>query len=217
MFALLQKKTAKLAARPRLCSSSGPGLIGIVLVDKQMRGKGIGRMLMTDIINRLDHIESIKLDATPAGLPLYRKLGFNEEYSLYRMTNTSFSINPECNLDNCEKINKTNISNILQSDRVIFGSDRSVLLSYLLEKNQRVIYISRNGKTEATSRQTGMKYFVSGSCMRSNGRRSKEIVARSFCHSGGPMALDITKTRMILSDGLKAMDFSSESFTRIVP
>jgi hypothetical protein len=191
----------------------------MVLVDKQMRGKGIGRMLMTDIINRLDHIESIKLDATPAGLPLYRKLGFNEEYSLYRMTNTSFSITPECNLDNCEKINKTNISNILQSDRVIFGSDRSVLLSYLLENKPESSYtISRNGKTEAyIFGRTGMKYSYLGPACGVTADAVKEIVAQVlFANSGGPMALDIHEDKNDFIRWLEGYGFQIQrSFTRM--
>ena len=30
----------------------------------------------------LKHVESVKLDATPAGEPLYRKLGFIEEHKI---------------------------------------------------------------------------------------------------------------------------------------
>ena len=41
--------------------------IGMVLVDKSLRGQGAGKMLLENIIKRLNHVESIKLDATPAG------------------------------------------------------------------------------------------------------------------------------------------------------
>ena len=60
--------------------------IGMVLVDKSLRGQGAGKMLLENIINRLQHIKSVKLDATPAGEPLYRKLGFIAEYKIFRMT-----------------------------------------------------------------------------------------------------------------------------------
>ena len=64
--------------------------IGMVLVDKSLRGQGAGKMLLTHIIDELKGIKSIKLDATPAGQPLYQKLGFIEEHLIFRMTNTSF-------------------------------------------------------------------------------------------------------------------------------
>jgi GNAT superfamily N-acetyltransferase len=63
--------------------------IGMVIVDKAYRGQGAGRILMTQIIKKLKHIASIKLDATPAGQPLYKSFGFIDEYAIFRMTNLS--------------------------------------------------------------------------------------------------------------------------------
>ena len=60
--------------------------IGMMLVDKSIRGKGIGKLLMKSIIKELGFCSLIKLDATPAGLPVYIKLGFTPETTLYRMT-----------------------------------------------------------------------------------------------------------------------------------
>ena len=60
--------------------------IGMVLVDQSCRGMGIGRELMNGIIGLIPSACSIRLDATPAGKPLYEKLGFKSEYSLLRMT-----------------------------------------------------------------------------------------------------------------------------------
>ncbi|MBK8884959.1 MAG: GNAT family N-acetyltransferase [Bacteroidales bacterium] len=60
--------------------------IGMVLVDKLLRGQGAGKMLLESIIERLNDVPSVKLDATPAGEPLYRKLGFADEYKIFRMT-----------------------------------------------------------------------------------------------------------------------------------
>ena len=63
--------------------------IGMVLVDKPMRRLGAGKLLMNEIISSLGNIESIKLDATPAGQHLYSGLGFIEEYTICRMTSSS--------------------------------------------------------------------------------------------------------------------------------
>lgn len=63
--------------------------IGMMLVDRNHRGKGISRLLLTEAIARLEKCDSIKLDATPAGRPVYVKFGFKDEYTLYRMTNPS--------------------------------------------------------------------------------------------------------------------------------
>src|SRR5689334_22520481 len=41
--------------------------IGMVLVDREYRGQGISKSLLTDIFQRINFCKSIKLDATPAG------------------------------------------------------------------------------------------------------------------------------------------------------
>jgi len=70
------------------CYANDVAWIGMVLVDKSLRGQGAGKMLLMYLIDNLQHIESIKLDATPAGQPLYSNLGFIEELKIFRMTNT---------------------------------------------------------------------------------------------------------------------------------
>ena len=63
--------------------------IGMVLVDPAMRGRGIGTRLFDEALGLLSDIPVARLDATPAGYPLYRKRGFAEEHRVHRMTNTS--------------------------------------------------------------------------------------------------------------------------------
>src|SRR5437762_3238885 len=62
--------------------------VGMVLVDPQYRGRGIGTQLLKRAIEYLDglKIPAIKLDATPQGKPLYEKLEFVCEYEIERWT-----------------------------------------------------------------------------------------------------------------------------------
>src|ERR1700712_5262450 len=63
--------------------------IGMVLVDKDYRGQGISKSLLTNIFKKLEDFKSIKLDATPDGQAVYKKLGFIDEYLIIRLTNRS--------------------------------------------------------------------------------------------------------------------------------
>ena len=63
--------------------------IGMVLVDKNYRGKGISKMLLENVLEKLKPCRSIKLDATSAGREVYKKFGFKDEYSITRMTCSS--------------------------------------------------------------------------------------------------------------------------------
>jgi ribosomal protein S18 acetylase RimI-like enzyme len=62
--------------------------IGMVLVDPEFRGRGIGTHLLNKAIEHLDSqgVPTLKLDATPEGQPLYEKLGFVREYEIERWT-----------------------------------------------------------------------------------------------------------------------------------
>jgi GNAT superfamily N-acetyltransferase len=60
--------------------------INLVLVDQALRGRGIGTALMRHVVQYLDHrgMQTIRLDATPMGQPVYEKLGFVGEFALAR-------------------------------------------------------------------------------------------------------------------------------------
>ena len=55
--------------------------IGMVLTRMQFRGQGLARRLLTEALTRCDRmkIETVKLDATDLGKPLYEKFGFRVE------------------------------------------------------------------------------------------------------------------------------------------
>jgi len=60
--------------------------IAMVLVDKNARGQGIGTRLLKHSLDYLNvgKVKTVRLDATPAGRPIYEKLGFVPEYELIR-------------------------------------------------------------------------------------------------------------------------------------
>ena len=61
--------------------------IGMMLVDPDHRRKGVATELMNAAIEHLNHskIYCIRLDATPAGAPVYDRLGFVAEFAFNRM------------------------------------------------------------------------------------------------------------------------------------
>lgn len=103
--------------------------VGMVLVDSQHRGQGIGTALLKHAIAYLDAegVASIKLDATPAGRPLYEKLGFVPEYELERW---SLQRPP---VQAVAKFQEVELDRLLAWDRKVFGVDRSALLRSLHE------------------------------------------------------------------------------------
>jgi GNAT superfamily N-acetyltransferase len=113
--------------------------IGMVIVDSQYRGQGIGTALLERAIRFLDSrwVLSMKLDATPLGKPIYEKFGFVTEYDierwmLMRQRRTNLAAKPSAEIED-----------VLRLDREIFGADRSGLLRSLTEAAPDLTLVAR--------------------------------------------------------------------------
>jgi hypothetical protein len=105
--------------------------IGMVLVDPDYRNRGIGTTLLRRAVEYLDEasIPTLKLDATPAGKPLYEKMGFVTEYEIDRwILKRSVTRNPATTIS---VLPKDLLKQVFEYDREVFGADRSALLSSL--------------------------------------------------------------------------------------
>src|SRR5579864_2937905 len=71
-----------------LCYGRRLAWIGMVLTKRSYRGRGFARRLLTEALNLADQkaIETVKLDATDQGQPLYEKMGFRSEQAVERWT-----------------------------------------------------------------------------------------------------------------------------------
>ena len=67
--------------------------IGMMLVDAALQRRGIGTQLMRHVIDYLESVcvQTIKLDATPAGRPMYERLGFVAEHDFQRWSRPALS------------------------------------------------------------------------------------------------------------------------------
>jgi predicted GNAT family N-acyltransferase len=114
-----------------LCYGKRLAWIGMVLTRPEYRRRGFAKRLMQAALDRASElkIESIKLDATADGQPLYEKLGFKTEQVIERwLRNGQSTITPA-------KSARRNVPLPLEMDREAFGADRSVLLQQLASRN----------------------------------------------------------------------------------
>lgn len=185
--------------------------IGMVLVDKRLRGQGAGKMLLMHIIDKLKLINSIKLDATPAGQPLYESLGFKEEYVILRMINSrlnKFDIK-ESDSEPVLPVGE-NLSEVLNLDRKIFGTDRSYLLETLFHDYPERVYIKRRKKKldGYIFGRAGIRFNYIGP-VSAHSSESAGILISTALKSliNQPVALDISEDKRDLIRWLESIGF----------
>lgn len=102
--------------------------IGMVLVEPQHRRQGIAAQLMNVALDYLkDKVETIKLDATSLGQPVYEKFGFQVESAVERWSGKGNSTNRE----NAVAMDH---EAVLKLDRLAFNADRSQLIERLVDE-----------------------------------------------------------------------------------
>jgi GNAT superfamily N-acetyltransferase len=109
--------------------------IGMMLIDKIHRGQGLSRLLLDRMIKDLSQCNVIKLDATPAGLPIYINIGFSLDYKIWRWTNPNVNKVHVKNKYKIEPVTDKNFQKIAKFDEAIFGVNRMGLLTYLKENS----------------------------------------------------------------------------------
>ncbi len=108
--------------------------IGMMIVHPDCRGKGIGTALMRRALDYLRGlgVATVKLDATPAGLPLYESIGFTAEAEVERWTGVA---QPHAAAAPTPA-NAASRATVVELDRTAYGADRSRLIDLLLTDGQ---------------------------------------------------------------------------------
>ncbi len=104
--------------------------VGMVLVDPEYRRRGIATRLLRAALDYLNAqgIAAVKLDATPAGQPVYEALGFVREGLIERWEAVAQAVSIQDQVQS-GSIDLPQMSGL---DREAFGADRARLLELLL-------------------------------------------------------------------------------------
>lgn len=189
--------------------------IGMVLVDPARRGRGIGTRLLEQTIAFLDatRIPCAKLDATPQGRPIYEKLGFSAEYEIERWTLRRSSV-PVTELSGAGRLPDPSprlVADILETDREIFGADRSFLLKSLDQQAPDFTAgITVEGRLHGyTFGRRGSFADQLGPWMANNASAARELLERFLGRSTREVLIvDLMKANRITEDLLRSFGFS---------
>jgi GNAT superfamily N-acetyltransferase len=114
--------------------------LGMLLVHSDYRGQGIGTQLLKAAIAYAEQQGAIYLDATPAGKPLYQRLGFKEVSELIRMLRTGRE-SPSITVRALPQLGTISPEYIYDYDTPIFGADRRDILSCLYQNTPQYGFI----------------------------------------------------------------------------
>jgi GNAT superfamily N-acetyltransferase len=107
--------------------------VGMMLVAPEFRRLGIGTALLRAAIQAVEAMGVVCLDATPAGKPLYDKLGFQDLYSLGRWLRRPATLEMQSIIP-CRPLTLESLPAIQAYDHRVFGADRTRIL-YALQRN----------------------------------------------------------------------------------
>ena len=188
--------------------------IGMVLVDKEYRGLGVSKSLLSGIFEKLASFKSIKLDATAAGQPVYQKFGFKDEFLVSRMVNVAVSNKKfEQPASKVEFIRQEDIQEIISMDEIVFGANREQLIKFLFNNSEQPgLLLRREGKINGFALvRKGSKYHQVGPVVAYSTPDAKILISKSLEQfNKQPVVVDVLCDKKELVDWLNSIGFNRQ-------
>jgi predicted N-acetyltransferase YhbS len=119
--------------------------IAMVLVDPAERGRGVGRALLGHGLSLVGTVVA-RLDATPAGEVLYRKLQFEEEYRLTRFEREPGALTVSVPGPPISPLGEDDWPAVEAVDAEVFGADRRAMLRWLADGAPEYAWVCLSGR-----------------------------------------------------------------------
>jgi GNAT superfamily N-acetyltransferase len=166
--------------------------IAMVLVEESLRGRGIGTALVNHALAFLSQrrVASVRLDATPLGSPLYKSLGFVEQFPLARYEGT---LPPGPRAPESLEIAAADWESLAALDEAISGANRrSLLLRLFAEQPAELCAVWHSDRPIGfLTARPGSRAIQLGPCLAS-GEAGPLLLAHAWQrHAGQRVYLDI--------------------------
>lgn len=179
--------------------------VGLVIVDRQQQGKGIGRNLMNAVMEDAGS-RSLQLVATHAGKRLYEQCGFNEQSAIDQRQGmpTSPTLPGEACGTSLRPMVSADLSRMAQWDSNAFGTDRAHVIAAVLESGEGVL-AARGGQVAgyALARPAGRGTTI-GPVVAEDEHLAIELIARLLQGKNGFTRLDVPADATVLGSWLES-------------
>ena len=194
-----------------LCYGQRLAWIGMVLTRMRYRGRGFARRVMTDALGLADQmkIDTVKLDATDQGRPLYEKLGFRCEQAVERWCRKAETGRSGASITD----QQASQDGWREVDPRVFGADRTELLSKLASRNPPHLF----GDSYLFSRPGRVTSYL-GPCVAETSASAQVLIERALQASGsGGWSWDLLCSNVQAVALARAFDFTpNRHLTRMV-
>lgn len=178
--------------------------LSMMLVDPAERRTGIGSQLMEAALEDLSGEACVRLDATPAGEPMYRKFGFVPEYGL---TRAKAKVAGFTQSSHVRQLATEDFAQVFARDKAVFGADRSALLISLHRRAPEFAWISHDGSSYCFGRP-GYLYSQVGPIV---GEFGRDLLGSSLSRLvGTTIAIDVPQAAQEWVRWLESVGFVME-------
>lgn len=188
--------------------------IGMMIVEKSFRKYGISTALLHDVIDRLKDCQSIKLDASPAGSHVYEKFGFAVELELQRMIAPRLGSEIEKSSDTeISRIQKADISGLIEYDSRVFGVNRQSLMKHLAADRLECGWLARVNEKIAgiLLAREGTLYHQIGPLFAETEEVAIQLFSKAAYHlQGKPVTIDIHTSKTNFRNFLLSLGFETQ-------
>jgi len=165
------------------CYGTALAWVCMILVDAAQRGRGVGTRLVEAVLERLDDMQTVGLDATRQGEGVYARLGFAESGRLFRMA-VDRPRRGHPRAVETQALGRDELDGVLELDREVFGADRGELLRWALEQAPEAARVAKD------------RGAVEGYCLGRRGDHSHQIAPI--------VARRVAVARALVADALEA-------------
>jgi hypothetical protein len=113
-----------------VCYSDVLAWICMILVEEAERRRGVGSSIVTAVLERVAEVETVGLDATPAGRFVYEQHGFAAVAALLRVGGPADEAARAAGRKQTRIVADRDLEAIFRLDRSVFGADRSHALRW---------------------------------------------------------------------------------------
>jgi len=187
--------------------------ISMVLVDPVVRGFGIGTELLSEALEILKDSQTIRLDATPAGHAIYRRLNFVDEYRLSRMEATNPELKFTVANNPARPMTQADLPDVFKLDREVFGADRRVMLEWMLDGAPQYAWtIQRHDRLAGyTFGRHGFTFEHIGPVVAQDQESAQHLVAACLAGRGShPVILDAPRHAPAWLAWLESLGFNEQ-------